>query len=84
MSPATGLAKAQTYAIDCASPTRTLTGGGNAQLVINPVRRCCSPPAGTRWDEQLPADATLCVADDATLAPAYFNNVAGSIFNRGR
>ena len=84
MSAATGLARAQTYAVDCASPTRTLTGGGNAQLVINPGETLLlTAGTYTGGTNNLPADATLCVAADATLAPAYFNNAAGSIFNRG-
>ncbi|MET0435533.1 MAG: Ig-like domain-containing protein [Cellulomonas sp.] len=67
---------------DCATPTRTVSGGATGAALDIAAGEVVLLAGGTQVGgiNSLPAGATLCVAAGATLAPAYVNNAAGTIY----
>jgi uncharacterized repeat protein (TIGR01451 family) len=68
------------YASDCASPTRTLSGGGGQSFSVQSGETLrLSAGTFTGGIDAFPAGSRLCVASNATLSPSYLNNAAGSL-----
>ncbi|MET0997188.1 MAG: Ig-like domain-containing protein [Marmoricola sp.] len=68
------------FASDCGSPTRTLTGGGNASITVAAGERLLLT-GGTFSGgiDAFPDGSFLCVAGTASLSPPYLNNAAGAL-----
>ncbi|MEP9363130.1 Ig-like domain-containing protein [Nocardioides sp. CN2-186] len=68
------------YASDCASPTRTLSGGGSGPISLAAGDTLLLTGGDfTGGTNSFPAGATLCVSSSATWSPAYVNNAAGAL-----
>lgn len=77
VAPASAPSALAAPADDCATPTRTVAGGGWTPLSVSPGEVVRVTGRITAGVERLPAGGTLCVAAGAVLAPAYLNSAAG-------